>query len=185
MRRSFALPSCVLMLALAPAALFAQTPSPQQPTQQPAQQQPTQQQPPSQQPPAQGTQQQSAPKVGLSTPAGVFLVQIKPAETATFEEMIGKLRAGLAKTEDPTLKQQSAGWKIYKAQEPFGSNALYVIIVDPVVPNAEYDLFAMMQKTMTREELSAPGVADMWKRYSDAFAAGLSRLSLTPLAPAQ
>ena len=185
MRRSFALPSCVLTLALAPAALFAQTPSAQQPaTQQPATQQPTTQQPATQgtqQPP----QQQGPPKVGLTTPAGVFLVQIKPTETATFEEMIGKLRAGLGKTEDATLKQQAAGLKFYKAQEPFGSNALYVIIVDPVVPDAEYDLFSIMQKTMTREELTAPGVAEMWKRYSDAFAAGLSRLSLTPLTPAQ
>jgi hypothetical protein len=178
--RSFALSSCVLTLALAPAAVFAQTP----PAQQPTPQQPTTQQPPAtQQPatPASKPPEQTAPKVGLTTPAGVFLVQIKPAETATFEEMVGKLKAGLAKTEDPTLKQQLAGWRIYKAQEPFGTNALYVIIVDPVVPNAEYDLFAIMQKTMTREELSAPGTAEMWKRYSDAFAAGLSRLSLTPL----
>jgi hypothetical protein len=178
--RSFALSSCVLTLALAPAAVFAQTP----PAQQPTPQQPTTQQPPAtQQPatPASKPPEQTAPKVGLTTPAGVFLVQIKPAETATFEEMVGKLKAGLAKTEDPTLKQQAAGWRIYKAQEPFGTNALYVIIVDPVVPNAEYDLFAIMQKTMTREELSAPGTAEMWKRYSDAFAAGLSRLSLTPL----
>ena len=182
MRRLFAFSSCVLTLALAPAVLFAQAPSAQQPTQQ----QPTQQ------PATQGTQtpqqtpaQQGPPKVGLTTPAGVFLVQIKPAETATFEEMVGKLRAGLAKTEDATLKQQAAGWKIYKAQEPFGSNALYVIIVDPVVPNAEYDLFAMLQKTMTREELTAPTATEMWKRYSDAFAAGLSRLSLTPLAAGQ
>lgn len=178
MRRSFALPSCVLMLALAPAALFAQTPS--QPAQPPTQQPATQGAPPQQSP-----AQQTPTKVGLTTPAGVFLVQIKPAETATFEEMIGKLRAGLAKSQDPMLKQQAGGWKIYKAQEPFGSNALYVIIVDPVVPGAEYDLFSMMQKTMTREELSAPGMAEMWKKYSDAFAAGLSRLSLTPLAPPQ
>ena len=173
MRRSFALTSCVLTLALAPAVLSAQTPPP---SQQPAQP-PATQGAPSQPAPA----QPATPKVGLNTPAGVFLVQIKPAETATFEEMVGKLRAGLAKTEDATLKQQATGWKIYKAQEPFGTNALYVIIVDPVVQGAEYDLFSMMQKTMTREELSAPGAAEMWKKYSDAFAAGLSRLSLTPL----
>ena len=174
MRRSFALSSCVLAVALAPAALFAQTPA--QPSTQ-------------QQPPAQETQTQPAagkePKVGFASPAGLLLVQIKPDQTAVFEEMISKLSAGLGKSEDPVLKQQAAGFKIYKSAEPFGANALYVITIEPAVKGAEYDLFGMLQKTMTREELSAPTVGEMWKRYANAFAAGLSRLSLTPLTPAR
>ena len=47
--------------------------------------------------------------------------------------------------------------------------------------NAEYELFALMQKTMTPEQLRAPEMAAMWKQYADAFATGLSKLSLTPL----
>ena len=68
--------------------------------------------------------------------------------------------------EDATRKQQAAGWKVYKAAEPIGANALYVIIVDPAVPDAEYELFAMLQKTMTPDELRAPETAEMWKRYA-------------------
>ncbi len=173
MRRPFVISTGALALALLPAALLAQTPPAQQPPAQPA----TAQQPAAAAEPA----KTEPPKVPFTAPTGVLLVQIKPDQTAAFEEMAGKLRAGLAKTEDATLKQQAAGFKIYKAAEPYGANALYVIFIEPTVPNAEYELFAMLQKTMTKEELSAPETQGMWKRYVDAFGAGLSKLSLTPV----
>jgi hypothetical protein len=119
--------------------------------------------------------------VPFTTPAGILLVQIKPDKTAVFEEMAGKLKAGIAKTQDETLKKQAAGLKIYKSSEPFGPNALYVVLLDPAVPASEYELFNMLLRTMTPEEQRDPGAQDMWKRYADAFAAGLSKLSLTPL----
>jgi hypothetical protein len=152
---------------LAPAAAFAQatTTSGSTTTQQPAAAQPA----------------PAAPKVPFTTPAGILLVQIKPDKTADFEEMVGKLKAGFAKTQDATLKQQAAGFKVYKSAEPFGANALYVVQIEPTVPSSEYELFNMLLRTMTPEEQRAEGVADMWKRYADAFAAGLSKLSLTPV----
>jgi hypothetical protein len=162
--RSFVLTTFALALALAPAAAFAQ-------------------QPPAQQPPAAtpAPQTPAPPKVSFATPAGLLLVQIKPDQTAVFEEMISKLKAGLAKTQDATLKQQAAGFKVYKATEPMGANALYVVTMDPAVPSSEYELFAMLNSTMTAEEKAAPGLQDTWKRYAAAFAAGLSKLSLTPV----
>jgi hypothetical protein len=170
MRRPFVISTCGLALALVPAVLFAQAPAPA-----PAGQAPAAQTPPAQaQPPA-------APKLALTSPAGVLLVPIKQDQTAAFEEFATKLKAGLAKTSDPVLKQQASGFRIFKSAEPFGPNALYVIVIDPVVPNSEYELFAMLQKTMTPEELRAPETADMWKRFQSAFASGPSRLSLTPV----
>lgn len=157
MRRSFVMSTLACVLALAPAVVFAQDPA-AAPAAKPAE-----------------------PKVPFTTPAGVLLVQIKPDQTAVFEEMAAKIQAGLAKTEDATLKQQAAGLKIYKSTEPFGQNALYVVFVDPTVANSDYDLFAILHKTMTDEEKRAPDFEKTWKRYVDAFAAGMSRLSLTPL----
>ena len=165
--RSFVRSVFALAVVLAPAAAFAQatTTSGSATTQQPAAAQPA----------------PAAPKVPFTTPAGILLVQIKPDKTADFEEMVGKLKAGFAKTQDATLKQQAAGFKVYKSAEPFGANALYVVQIEPTVPNSEYELFNMLLRTMTPEEQRAEGVADMWKRYADAFAAGLSKLSLTPI----
>src|SRR5215510_13951915 len=167
MRRPFVTSTVGLALALSPAVLFAQATPPTG-------------QPPAAQAPA-DTAKPAAPKLTISSPSGVLLVPIKQDQTAAFEEFAKKLKAGLAKTSDPVLKQQAAGFKIFKSAEPFGPNALYVIIIDPVVPNAEYELFAMLQKTMTPEEQRAEGVAEMWKRFQGAFASGPSRLSLTPI----
>lgn len=174
MRRPFVTSTVALALALAPAVLFAQAA--------PATQQPAA--PPAAQTPAAPTTDKPAPvppKLVLTSPAGALLVPIKPDQTAVFEEFVARLKAGLAKSQDPILKQQASGLKIYKSAEPFGPNALYVVMIEPVVPNSEYELFAMLQKTMTPEELRAPEAAAMWKRFADAFASGPSRLSLTPI----
>jgi hypothetical protein len=168
MRRSFVTSTVGLALALAPAVLFAQTPAA------PAGQAPAAQAPAE---PAKPT----APKLAIASPAGVLLVPVKPDQKAAFEEFAKKLKAGLANTQDATLKQQAASFKIFKSAEPFGANALYVIIIDPVVPNAEYDVFQMLQKTMTPDELRAPETAEMWKKFTGAFASGPSLLSLTPI----
>jgi hypothetical protein len=175
MRRPFVILNFAFAAALAPALCFAEAapaqPAAQQPTGQPATQGAA--------PAAPATP--AAPKLAFTTPAGLLLVQIKPDQTAVFEEMMGKLKTGLASTQDATLKQQAAGLKVYKATEPFGANALYVVTMEPTVPSSEYELFAMLQKTMTPDQLRAPETAEMWKKYAAAFAAGLSKLSLTPL----
>ena len=121
------------------------------------------------------------PQVAFTTPQGMLLVSIKPDKTAVFEEMVTKLRAGLAKSNDAALKSQGSGLKIYKSTEPFGPNALYVVVIDPAVAATEYDLFQMLAKTMTPDEQRAPETAEMWKRFADAFPSGMSKLSLTLL----
>lgn len=167
MRRPFVISAGALALALLPAVVSAQTPPAQQPPAQPAA---------AAQAPAAGP-----PKLAFTSPAGALLVPIKPDQTAVFEEYAKKLKAGLAASTDPTLKQQAAGIKIYKAAEPMGANALFVIVIDPAVPNAEYDLFALLSKTMTEEQQRAPETAEMWKRFTAMFAAPPNRLSFTPV----
>lgn len=159
MRRPFVTTLFALALALPAANLYAQDPAAA----------------------AQPAAAPAPPKVSFTSDAGILLVQIKPDQTAIFEEMVTKLKAGLAKTEDAVLKQQAAGFKVFKAAEPFGANALYVVVVEPTTPGAEYELFAMLQKVMTPEELRAPDMAEAWKKFAGAFAAGLSKLSLTKI----
>jgi hypothetical protein len=163
--RAFVITTFALAAALVPAAASAQATPPAAAAQ----------------PPAQAAPAPPPIKVPFETPAGILLVQIKPDKTAAFEEMYAKLKAGLAKSTDETLKKQAAGLKVYKSTDPFNSNVLYVVLIDPAVPASEYDLFQMLAKTMSPEEQRAPETADMWKKYADAFAAGLSKLSLTAL----
>ena len=162
MRRPFT--TCapmLLMVALAPAALFAQTPPAA------AQQAP---------PPA------GPPKLAFSTEAGLLLVQIKGDQTAVFEELVAKLRAGAGKTEDAAVKGQLSSLKVYKTSEgAAGGNALYVILFDPATKDVEYELFALVQKVMTPDELRAPETGEWFKKATGAFAAGYNKLSLTPV----
>jgi hypothetical protein len=167
MRRPLVKSSCVVALALLPALVVAQNPPAQQP--------------PAQQPPAQGQPQSpAAPRMALTGQAGVFLYPIKSDQTAAFEELITKVRDSLAKSTNATRKQQLAGMKVYKAAEPMGGNALYVVVLDPAVKDAEYDLFMLLAEGLGAEAGTVAN-QEMFKRFTAAFASGPNRLNLTPV----
>jgi hypothetical protein len=168
MRRPFVMTTCALAVALLPAAVFAQTPAPAQP---PAAQPPAAAQPAP-------TDKPAEPKLGFTTPAGLLLVQVKPDQTAAFEELSAKLQTALAATTDAALKAQGTSWKIYKATEPMGGNALYVVVVDPATPGTEYNPIDVLYKTMTDEQKRAPETQEMFKRFAAAFA-GVNKLNIT------
>ena len=172
MRRSVVITTCMMALALAPAALFAQTP--------PAGQPPAGQPPPAGAPPA-GAPASKEPRLALTSPAAVLLYQIKPDQTGTFEEMLGKVKASMTKSDNPVRKQQLAGWKVYKASEPMNNNALYVCVVDPSVPAAEYDFFMLLAEGLGADA-GTPDNQAMFKKYTEVFAAGANRLNLTAVA---
>lgn len=158
MRRPLTFTICALALALAPSVLYAQDPA------------------------AAAAAKPAAPKLSFSTDAGLLLVQIKGDQTAAFEELVAKLRAGAAKAEDATVKAQLSSLKVYKTAEgAAGGNALYVILFDPATKDAEYELFQLLQKVMTPDELRAPETQEFFKKATGAFAAGYNKLSLTPV----
>jgi hypothetical protein len=152
-----------LALALLPAAVFAQDP----PTQPPAQTAPAA--------PAQPT----APKIGFKTNAGMLLVQVKPDQTAAFEELMAKLKPALEGATDPALKAQ-ASFKVYKSAEGSQGNALYVVVFDPATPNAEYNFLDMFNKTLTPEQQRDPAMVENFKKWAAAFA-GMNILNLSPV----
>ena len=164
MRRSFVTMSCTLALALLPCAVFAQTP-PAQATPAPAQ-------------PAQ-PEKPKEPRMSFNGESGIFLYQIKPDQTAVFEELVNKVKEGLAKSDKPDRKQQLTGWKLYKAAEPMGEkNTLYVFVADPAVKGAEYDLLMLLAESLG-PNAGTPENQELFKKYVGAFAAGASRLNLT------
>jgi hypothetical protein len=168
--RSFVTSTFALALALVPAVAFAQASTT---TAQP----PAGQQPPAAAQPA----APAAPKLSFTTSAGMLLVQVKPDQTATFEEMIGKIKSGVASSTDPALKAQAGTWKIYKAAEPAaGGNVMYVVLIDPATANTEYQFFEVIQKTLTDEQKRDPATAELYKKYAAAIA-GMNKLNVTPV----
>ena len=118
----------------------------------------------------------NTPRV-FKAPAGLILSEVKPAETAAFETAIARLRDALAASHDPTVQRQAAGWRFFKAEEPGpGGSVLYVSVVDPTVPQADY--------TVSRFLTAAyPGNDALLSDYADAFAGDETLLNLDPIEP--
>ena len=165
MRRPLVISTGALALALMPAALYAQT----------------QAAPPAQPPAATAPAQPAAPAkpaLSFTANAGLLLIQVKPDQTATFEELMTKLKAAFAATQDAALKTQGGGIKVYKASEGMQGNALYVLVADPATPDTEYYPLQLLAKMMTDDEKRNPDNQALFKKYTDVFA-GVNKLNLT------
>ena len=165
MRRPFTIcASMLLMVALAPAALFAQDPGGAAAAAAPK-------------PPAE------APKLSFTAPAGLLLIQIKPDQTAVFEELLTKLRAGIAKATDAALKEQFGELQGLQGDRADAARTPRMwCSLDPVpAPRAEYELFQVLQTVMTPDELRAPETAgDVQEIRRRLRRAGYNKLNLTP-----
>jgi hypothetical protein len=164
MRRPFMMSSFGLAVALAPALLFAQaTPPAQEPTAQP----------PATQTPGADPAAPAKPagqKLTFKGNAGMLLVQVKPDQTAAFEEMVTKLKTSAAAATDPQVKQQSQV-KAYRSAEPApGGNVFYIMLYDPATPGAEYYWLDVINSTLTVEQQRDPATREMYTRYAGSVA---------------
>ena len=97
--------------------------------------------------------------------------QIKADRTADFEWVMERLKEAMAKSENPVHKQQAAGFKVYKNPDalPQTGNIMYVVVVNPTVPDADYSMTALLNlvyKAFPEQQ------QDIFKRVSGAFGGG-------------
>jgi hypothetical protein len=154
--------AALLALLVAPAALQAQ-------------QQPPPPVPPATTAPAPPTATSSRT---FTTPAGVILNAVRPERVADFEKVVGYLHAALASSSNPTVRAQAQGWRVFKAAETGPNGAvLYVFLLDPTVPGAEYGLGPILAEAYPEQAK----LQEIWKLYTDSLASGGSLLGLTPV----
>lgn len=203
--RSFVISTFALAaaIALAPSVAFAQPPQ-QQP---PAGQQPAAPGAPKltfttpagmllvQVKPGNSTCDQSAP---AASAAGAASTGQPPAGQAAappctpqpytqiFEEMIGKLKASFTSPTAPAdVKAQASAWKMYKSSDPGpGGTTFYIMLIDPTVPNGEYQFFEIIQKGLSPEQQRDPATVQMYQRFNSAIA-GMNKMDLTPVGGGQ
>jgi hypothetical protein len=106
----------------------------------------------------------AAPVLQLEGDAATITVLIKPDKTADFEEVLGKLKEALAKSEKPERKEQAAGWNIYKTSQAVQGNTAYIMYINPVVKGAEYDISRLIAEVFPTE------VTALFEKYKGAFA---------------
>jgi len=113
----------------------------------------------------------------FGSPAGLVFNQIKADKVADFELVMARLRTALANNPDPVRKKQGAGWKVYKAAEPYEGSILYVFVIDPAVPGADYTISRILAQMYPAE------VQDLYAKFRDAYASGPTMWEVTPVAP--
>jgi len=113
---------------------------------------------------AQAPAEPTKPVLTINSDAAIITLLIKPDKTADFEVVLNKLKDALAKSEKPERKQQAAGWKIVKSSQLAQGNAVYIMIIDPVVKGQEYDISRLIAEVFPVE------VQELFAKYKEAFA---------------
>ena len=105
--------------------------------------------------------------------AGLILYTIKAANTADFEMVMNKTKEALMKSEKPERKQQAASWRVYKSEQAAANgNVTYVMIIDPAIKNADYNVINILNEVFPAE------IQALYKSYTDSFASGLIPINL-------
>ena len=85
--------------------------------------------------------------------AVIIAYNINPGKDADYEKVIALVKAGLAKSPRPEAKQQLAGWKVIKNSTKQGDgSSVYVHIISPIVPDADYSLTNIVYEMATDAE---------------------------------
>jgi hypothetical protein len=86
-----------------------------------------------------------AQKLTFDGDTALWIVAIKPDKTADFEQLMGKVKEALQKSDKAERKQQAAGWKIVKSTKPAADgNITYMHIIAPVVKGADYGILPIL-----------------------------------------
>jgi hypothetical protein len=116
---------------------------------------------------------------------GLLLHPVRPDRVQDFEKFLAYLREALAKSANPRVRSQAAGWRILKAAES-GPNgvALYLFLIDPAVPSADYSLGPILAEVYT----DPAQLAEIWALYTGSVTSGgtllnFSAVEVKPPAP--
>ena len=116
-----------------------------------------------------------APERTFSSPAGLLFNPIRPDRAADFEEVLAKLKQALQNSDNPVRRQQLAGWKVLKSTEPVQGNIMYLFLMDPTVPNANYAISMILNEAFPAE------VQALYEKFSGAYSGGQSIMNLEPV----
>ena len=93
--------------------------------------------------------QQAPQKFTMEGDVALWSVSIRPDKTADYEQILGKVKEALQKSQAPEAKQQLAGWKVIKAPKPMpDGNIIYTHVITPV-PGADYNILQVLYATVT------------------------------------
>jgi hypothetical protein len=157
------------------AAVQTPTPAPTPVNQTPADQTPANQTPTNASPAKPGVPDPAA--VTFTTDVGILLVAVAPAKAADYDAVIVALQDSLARAADAEVRAVASGWRVFKVVGTDAkSNALYVHLLQPVVPGVDY------RPSLWLDKLLGGAPPELLAKYRDAFAGAPSKLELVEFA---
>lgn len=117
---------------------------------------------------------QEAEAFRLNSPTLLY-VQIRPNMTRDYEAVVGKLKEALQNTDDTNLRQAAQSWKVFRSDAQANGNTLYVHVIDPPAPNADYTVMQILYDAFPDERTA------LYEQYRDAFV-GQSAVKLSLVA---
>jgi hypothetical protein len=110
--------------------------------------------------------------------SGLIFNTVRPDRVVDFEMVMGYLQAAFEKATDARVQEQAKGWRVFKATEPGPNNTvLYVFVIDPAVPGAEYGLGRILADAYPDQ------IEKIWSLYTGSLAPSASLINLTPVQP--
>lgn len=93
----------------------------------------------------------AAPDYTFETGTALLLFYVRPDKTADFEAVVSRLAQALDASTDPVRRQQAAAWRMMRSAEPGRDAVVYVFLLDPVVPSADYDPVRVLSESLPAE----------------------------------
>jgi hypothetical protein len=115
--------------------------------------------------------------VTFTSDIGMLLVAVKAGAVADYEAAITALQEALSKSEDEETRTLARSWRVLKAAEADAkANALYIHLLEPPVPSADY------RPSLWLDKLLAGAPPELLAKYRDAFAVPPTKLGLVEFA---
>lgn len=87
----------------------------------------------------------------FSAGTALLLFYVRPDHVSEFEHVAARIGQALEAATDPTRRQQAASWRMFKSSEAPRDAAVYVFLLDPVVPGADYDPVRLLSESLPSE----------------------------------
>ena len=87
---------------------------------------------------------------------GLLVFHVHRERTSDFEQVMRRIAVGLQTTTSELRQAQAVGWRLFRARDS-SESAIYVVVVDPVVRDSDYDPVKMLTELAPGE---APGLYD-------------------------
>lgn len=73
----------------------------------------------------------------------LLIFHVHADRTNDFEDVMRRIRGGLAASASPVRREQAAAWQVFRSIDS-AAGAVYVVMLDRIVPDSDYDPVKML-----------------------------------------